>query len=151
MRTIFVDIYCDIKSQSQFKQPISEFFEKTHFGSANIVENLRNVFLIFLFIELNRQDDLPKFGWFNDTIKKCGINFHFKLELETYCYLRALERIYIYNKFLFVYFFLFILYTNSCFTKRIGEKGIRTLGGVAPSTVFKTVAFNRSATSPNFT
>ena len=29
-----------------------------------------------------------------------------------------------------------------------GESGIRTHGGVAPSTVFKTVAFNRSAISP---
>lgn len=29
-----------------------------------------------------------------------------------------------------------------------GEAGIRTLEGVAPSTVFKTAAFNRSATSP---
>ena len=29
-----------------------------------------------------------------------------------------------------------------------GEAGIRTLGGFNPSTVFKTAAFNRSATSP---
>ena len=29
-----------------------------------------------------------------------------------------------------------------------GEAEIRTLGGVAPSTVFKTAALNRSATSP---
>lgn len=29
-----------------------------------------------------------------------------------------------------------------------GEEEIRTLGGVAPSTVFKTAALNRSATSP---
>ncbi len=29
-----------------------------------------------------------------------------------------------------------------------GEAGIRTLGGDKPSTVFKTAAFNRSATSP---
>jgi hypothetical protein len=29
-----------------------------------------------------------------------------------------------------------------------GEAGIRTLGGDQPSTVFKTAAFNRSATSP---
>jgi hypothetical protein len=34
---------------------------------------------------------------------------------------------------------------------RGGETGIRTLGGVAPSTVFKTVAFNRSAISPYVT
>ena len=31
-----------------------------------------------------------------------------------------------------------------------GEGGIRTHGGRQPSTVFKTVAFNRSATSPDF-
>ena len=29
-----------------------------------------------------------------------------------------------------------------------GEAGIRTLGGDQPSTVFKTAAFGRSATSP---
>jgi hypothetical protein len=29
-----------------------------------------------------------------------------------------------------------------------GEAGIRTLGGDQPSTVFKTAAFDRSATSP---
>jgi hypothetical protein len=29
-----------------------------------------------------------------------------------------------------------------------GEAGIRTLGGDKPSTVFKTAAFDRSATSP---
>ena len=29
-----------------------------------------------------------------------------------------------------------------------GEAEIRTLGGLAPSTVFKTAALNRSATSP---
>lgn len=29
-----------------------------------------------------------------------------------------------------------------------GETGIRTLGGFNPSTVFKTAAFDRSATSP---
>ncbi len=30
-----------------------------------------------------------------------------------------------------------------------GEAGIRTLGGDQPSTVFKTAAFGRSATSPH--
>jgi hypothetical protein len=29
-----------------------------------------------------------------------------------------------------------------------GEAGIRTLGGVAPTTIFETVPFNRSGTSP---
>ncbi len=29
-----------------------------------------------------------------------------------------------------------------------GEAGIRTLGGVTPTTVFETVPFNRSGTSP---
>jgi hypothetical protein len=29
-----------------------------------------------------------------------------------------------------------------------GEAGIRTLGGVAPTTVFETAPFNRSGTSP---
>ncbi len=31
-----------------------------------------------------------------------------------------------------------------------GEAGIRTLGGVAPTTIFETVPFNRSGTSPYF-
>gem|GEM_PF-5852847 len=31
-----------------------------------------------------------------------------------------------------------------------GEAGIRTLGGVAPTTIFETVPFNRSGTSPCF-
>ena len=31
-----------------------------------------------------------------------------------------------------------------------GEAGIRTLGGVAPTTIFETVPFNRSGTSPLF-
>ena len=35
-------------------------------------------------------------------------------------------------------------------TKNIGGRGeIRTHGGLAPTTVFKTVALNRSATLPN--
>ena len=29
-----------------------------------------------------------------------------------------------------------------------GERGIRTLGGLAPTTVFETVPFNHSGTSP---
>gem|GEM_PF-3549353 len=31
-----------------------------------------------------------------------------------------------------------------------GEGGIRTLGGPEPTTVFETVPFNHSGTSPNF-
>ena len=36
-----------------------------------------------------------------------------------------------------------------CFFKIGGKAEIRTLGGVAPSTVFKTAALNRSATFPS--
>ncbi len=38
---------------------------------------------------------------------------------------------------------------NRLFRLHGGEAGIRTLGGDQPSTVFKTAAFGRSATSPN--
>ena len=37
-----------------------------------------------------------------------------------------------------------------CLKQIGGEAEIRTLGGVAPTTVFKTAALNRSATSPMF-
>ena len=41
-------------------------------------------------------------------------------------------------------------YSATYVLKTYGEGGIRTPGGVTPTTVFETAAFNRSATSPGF-
>jgi hypothetical protein len=48
-----------------------------------------------------------------------------------------------------IYFLNDKLFKNNNLIRQIGgEAGIRTLGGDQPSTVFKTAAFDRSATSP---
>ncbi len=52
-----------------------------------------------------------------------------------------------------IFIFLILSYLYKTMTRKInnfygGEAGIRTLGGDQPSTVFKTAAFGRSATSP---
>ena len=43
----------------------------------------------------------------------------------------------------------FVASMELCGTIFGGEAGIRTLGGVTPTTVFETVPFNRSGTSPH--